>query len=315
MIAKKILVVDDERIVAEDIMECLRGIGCEVCGTAKSGVEAIEKAELHRPDLVLMDIVLQGQMDGVEAATVIREEWGIPAVFLSAYSDPGVLDRAKKIGPLGYVVKPFDEAGLRTTVEVALHRLSMDAMVKESGDWFATTLESIGDGVVATDVEGRVSFVNRAAERLTGHSAGELTGEMVEAAVELFDEQNYSRFEGVVAEALDSGKAVELKSAVLVGASGKNVPVDVSASPIRDSDGDLVGAVLVLRDATEKRQTEAEAKMQREKLESLVNARTGEILRANKRLLGEVEERKRAEMALNYRMGMQKLVSSVMSRF
>ena len=104
---RRILVVDDEAIVAHDISECLSHLGCEIVGTALSGPDAIEKAGRFRPDLIMMDIVLQGPMDGVEAATHIREHYDIPCVFLSAYSDPAVLARAKIASPAGYLVKPF----------------------------------------------------------------------------------------------------------------------------------------------------------------------------------------------------------------
>ena len=96
---KRLLVVDDERIVAEDISECLEAMGCEVLGIAITGEQAITLAGAHRPDLVLMDICLQGHVDGVEAALAIRDRWQIPVVFLTAYSDPGVLQRAKQAGP------------------------------------------------------------------------------------------------------------------------------------------------------------------------------------------------------------------------
>ena len=116
---KRLLVVDDERIVAEDISECLAAMGCEVLGIAITGEQAIAMTASHQPDLVLMDICLQGHIDGLEAALAMRERWQIPVVFLTAYSDPGVLQRAKQAGPLGYIVKPFDEAGLRTTVALS----------------------------------------------------------------------------------------------------------------------------------------------------------------------------------------------------
>ncbi|CAN5209168.1 hypothetical protein BH23VER1_BH23VER1_10340 [soil metagenome] len=316
MISRRILVVDDERIVAEDIIECLTQMGCEVVGTAQSGAEALEIASVTRPDLILMDIVLQGEMDGVEAASVIREQLGIPCIFLTAYSDPGVLDRAKMIGPLGYIVKPFDEEGLRSSVEVALHRISMDGAVKESSEWFATTLMSIGDGVIATDARGMITFMNPGATTVLGCREQDAVGRYVEEVAPMIDEGNGCRVTNTALSALQTGERVHLpRLAGIYRRSADILPVDHSASPIRDSQGQLVGAILIFRDATERRRAEDASRRENERLEVLVEERTTEILSANKRLVAEIEERKRVEQELNYRVGMQALLGGVMHRF
>jgi len=118
----RILIVEDEHIVAMGIKRMLKGLGYTVTGVASSGGDAIGKAESTFPDLVLMDIMLKGDMDGVEAAKEIKHLFGIPVVYLTAYSDSDILERAKKTGPLGYIVKPFDEKDLRSNIEIALHR-------------------------------------------------------------------------------------------------------------------------------------------------------------------------------------------------
>ncbi len=316
MISRRILVVDDERIVAEDIMECLTQMGCEVVGTAQSAMDAIALAEKTRPDLVLMDIVLQGDMDGVDAATAIREKHGIPCIFLSAYSDAGVLDRAKRIAPLGYIVKPFDEEGLRSSVEVALHRISMDGAVQESSEWFATTLMAIGDGVIATDEKGTVTFMNEVATSLLGCREQDAVGRFIEEVAPMLDESSGGRIANTAVTALHSGDRVRLPvNAGIYRRSAKNLPVDQSAAPIRNGTGKLVGAVLVFRDATDRRRAEEQSRLENERLEELVDERTTEILASNKRLVTEIEERKRVEDALNYRMGMQTLLGGVMHRF
>ena len=140
---RRILVVDDEAIVAHDIAECLTHMGCEVVGTALSGPDAIAKAGSLRPDLIMMDIVLQGPMDGVEAATVIRQRHDVPCVFLTAYSDGAVLARAKAAAPAGYMVKPFEEAGLRSTVEIALYKVDLERALRESREWFLLVLDAL----------------------------------------------------------------------------------------------------------------------------------------------------------------------------
>jgi len=118
----RILIVEDEHIVAMGIKRMLKGLGYTVTGVASSGEDAISKAESTFPDLVLMDIMLKGELDGVEAAKEIKERFDVPIVYLTAYSDSNILERVKKTGPFGYIVKPFDEKDLHSNIEIALHR-------------------------------------------------------------------------------------------------------------------------------------------------------------------------------------------------
>jgi len=118
----RILVVEDEHIVAMGIKKMLKNLGYTVTGVASSGEDAISKAESTFPDVVLMDIMLKGDMDGVEAAREIRGRFDVPVVYLTAYSDNKILERAKSTEPFGYIIKPFDEKDLYSSIEVALHR-------------------------------------------------------------------------------------------------------------------------------------------------------------------------------------------------
>src|SRR5579863_7317599 len=174
--APRILVVEDENVVALDIQRDLISFGYVVPATAASGEEAIEKAAALRPDLVLMDIRLRGAIDGIEAAEEIRTRFDIPAIYLTAYADPATLSRARLTGALGYLIKPFGERELHAAVEVALYRHQLEQRVKESERWLAATLRSIADGVIATDARGCIRFMNPVAERLTGWTAAQAAG-------------------------------------------------------------------------------------------------------------------------------------------
>ncbi|MFT4547093.1 MAG: signal transduction histidine kinase, partial [Verrucomicrobiales bacterium] len=123
---RKVLVVEDERIVAEDLRELLEELGHEVVGLASDGEKAIALAHKHLPDVVCMDIVIRGDMDGIETAGRIQEELGISSIFMSAYSDRTIVDRAKETRPAGYLVKPYDSTMLRCTLEVAFSRIDVD---------------------------------------------------------------------------------------------------------------------------------------------------------------------------------------------
>ncbi len=122
----RILVVEDEAIVAKDVQSRLEGLGYAVIGIAASGEQAVSKAMETQPDLVLMDIRLKGQMDGVEAAGQIRDRFNIPVVYVTAYADDDTLRRAKITQPFGYILKPFETRELHTTIEMALYKHQLE---------------------------------------------------------------------------------------------------------------------------------------------------------------------------------------------
>ena len=128
MCKKKILIVEDESIIAEDISDSLISLGYRITGMVYSGEEAIEAAAKCRPDLVLMDVNLQGEIDGITAAAEIRARFQIPVVYLTAYADENTLRRVNATKPFGYIVKPFEEKNLHTTIQLALHRHEYDSL-------------------------------------------------------------------------------------------------------------------------------------------------------------------------------------------
>ena len=143
----KILIVEDESIVAKDIQMCLRKLGYNVVAICSSGEEAILAVTEHVPDLVLMDIMLKGEIGGIEAADQINSKFNIPIIFLTAYADESTLNRAKVTEPHGYIIKPFKEIDLRTTVEVALYKHKKETEVRKERDF----LYSIVDNKESTD--------------------------------------------------------------------------------------------------------------------------------------------------------------------
>ncbi len=296
---RRLLIVDDESIVANDIAECLTHMGCDVVGHALSGADAIAKAGAYRPDLIMMDITLQGPMDGVEAATIIRERYDIPCIFLTAYSDSVVLSRAKKAAPAGYMVKPFEEAGLRSAVEIALYKVDLERDLSQQRELLATTLHSISDAVVATDEQGIIRLINPVAESMTGWTAAEAIGTSVDKVVVLYDENEQSHVANLVQRVLRERGAVSIdRGRIIWHRSGSLRPVTETACPIFNNRGELTGAVLTVRDATERRAAERASDEEQQRLEELVLARTVEIRQTNEQLTAEVEERRRAQNAV-----------------
>jgi CheY-like chemotaxis protein len=128
----KILVVEDEVIIAKDIQMSLQQFGYSVPSTVVSGEQAIRKAEGEKPDLIIMDIVLQGEMDGIETASIIRSRFDIPIIYLTSYSDKNTQERAKATKPYGYILKPFEETLVDTTIKMALSNHKMEKRLRES---------------------------------------------------------------------------------------------------------------------------------------------------------------------------------------
>lgn len=138
----KILVVEDESIVAKDIQNSLKKMGYQVPTTVSSAEKAIEEIEENRPDLILMDIMLKGQMSGIEAANLIKERFGVPLIFLTAYADDNTLSKAKITEPYGYIIKPFKEKELQTTIEMALYKHEKDEVIKKERELYHSIIEN-----------------------------------------------------------------------------------------------------------------------------------------------------------------------------
>jgi PAS domain S-box-containing protein len=268
----KILVVEDESIVAMDIKHRAEGLGYSVTGITPSGEGAIEKAAETIPDLVLMDIVLKGDMDGVEAAQRIRDNLDIPVVYLTAYSDEKTLKRAKITEPFGYIIKPFEDRELHSAVEVALYKHKMESKLKESEKWLSTTLESIGDAVIATDENGYIKFMNPVAMQITGYGEEEAMGKHLNEVFNIIKEGSGVPIQDTLTNVIEKNQIIELNEpTILITKDGKKVPIDDSRSPIRDKAGNVIGVALVFRDITERRKAE------REKEELLKEKARGEL--------------------------------------
>jgi two-component system, cell cycle sensor histidine kinase and response regulator CckA len=248
-----ILVVEDERVVARDIEESLLRMGYDVVGTAASAAECLERAESQRPDLVLMDIRIEGALDGIETARILRTRYDVPVIFLTAFADEHTVARARETEAHGYILKPFRAGELRSAVEIALFKHEMEMKQKVREQWFSTTLRAIGDAVMAVDGEGRVKFANPVAERLLGSSSDELLGRTLLDVFHPIDERTREPIQLPSPQEVADGKSTPLlEGAALVSPSGEH-PIEDSLSPIIDDTGKLLGAVMVFRDVSEAR--------------------------------------------------------------
>ncbi len=265
---KSILVVEDERIVARDLQFTLEAQGYLVTGVAASSDEAIASASQRCPDLVLMDVHIKGNLDGIETARLLRDRFRVPVVYLTAYADAETVDRAKTTHPYGYLIKPFNERELRSAIEIAIYKHEMDSRMFEQERWFATTLRSIGDAVVATDPGGRIVFMNAAAELMTGSSEGGCKGRPATEVLRLTEAATGAGVADPIRAATERREVVHVQNDVLLHGLERTWTVEASASPIVGDRGEALGAVLVFRDVGERRRLQQQIELT-EKLASL----------------------------------------------
>lgn len=247
--AATIMIVEDEAIVAKDIETSLAGLGYSICAVAASGEEAIAAAGQFRPDLILMDIMLKGKVDGIETAGQITSRWDIPVIFLTAFSDDSTIGRAKGTNAAGYLLKPFEVRELRTTIEMALYKHAMERKLKQNREWLESILHCIADAVLTTNKDGLIEFANPAAERLTGRTSKEMIARRLGEVVCLKGQH------GIIPDATNheliiqhGGLLSDETGVVLMRNDGQQIEVEYSAVPLKCYDEKVVGIVFALRD-------------------------------------------------------------------
>lgn len=268
----KILLVENENIVARDIENMLIGLGYDVFPVPSSGKEAVEMAEKLHPDLVLMDIRLQGEIDGVEAASLIYREFNIPIVYLTAYADEITMERAKLTESFGYILKPFEERELQTSIEIALYKYKMEMQLKERERWLFTVLKSIGDAVITTDEKGTITFMNPLAEKLTGWQQKEALNKPLNEIFKTKNENSGKKFQISVKKIIEK-KNHNLPSEIILAAKkGKKTPIDCRVAPISDGRENESGVVLSFTDISHRKNREEELKLSWKKLKDAMEA-------------------------------------------
>lgn len=250
----KLLIVEDERIVAKDIQSTLQNLGYEILAMVSSGEEAVSRAAEMRPDLVLMDIMLKGQMDGIQAAQVIQDRFSIPVIYLTAYADSSTLQRAKITTPFGYILKPFEERELHTTIEMALYRHQMDRKFRESEDRFRTLTETATDGIIVLDEESSMLYVNPAVEKIFGYASAEMLGASLTTLMP--DNIRQTHLERMARYIETGEQPLNWESIEFSGLhkSGREIPLELSFSEFtKDGKRYFTG---VARDITQRKESE-----------------------------------------------------------
>jgi len=264
MTRARILIVEDETIVAMDIRAQITSMGYEAVGTASTGENAVALAGKLRPDLVLMDINLAGAMDGVAAAQIIRTDLALPVVFLTAFSSDAVLARAKLTDPYGYILKPFSEPELRTVIEMALYRSQADARLRESEQHFRAIFDAEPECVKVVSPQGAITLMNAA-----GLAMLELDSLEQATSIRLLDYLAPAYREPFMAlhQKVIAGGSGLLEFEV-TGMRGTHRWLETHAAPLRDASGQVSGMLGVTRDITERKQ----ARQQRRVSDQILSA-------------------------------------------
>lgn len=242
----KILVVEDEIIVAVNLGQKLKKLGYDLVGITSSGEEAIQKAEENHPDLVLMDINIEGNLDGIQTAELLRNRFQTPVIYLTAYADENTLNRAKRTQPLGYIVKPFESDQLRSSIEVALYKNELEHRNRKNEESLKSTLNHLESGIITTDENGLILFSNPVAERIAGLSYPECIGQPLTRSLKL-EEADSSPYLIPVTEVLSSNRNVEIGGLFAVDGLGHKTNLSFSISPILNTEGKSTGTITVLR--------------------------------------------------------------------
>jgi len=301
---KRVLVVEDESIVAKSIQSSLKSLGYTVPAVVSSGEEAVHKAEETRPDLVLMDIVLKGRMDGIKAAREIYNRLNIPIVYLTAYSDDKTIERAKLTEPFGYVLKPFEIREIRSAIEIALHKHRVQNNLRQKESWLSTTLEKVSDGVLVVDNKGLIRYLNPRAEFILGYRREDAVGKSYGPIFRGLYERTNNRIKNLIEKILAGDEHFGTQNRIVLEAGqGSKNPIYLDIVPLRNEAGKNTGVAFLFQGIKEMEYSREKSerprlatfgyKKQGDTLISLLVATASDLVREGIREMLEPEENMR----------------------
>lgn len=271
MFASGILIAEYEYSIAQDLKVRLEALGYRVVDIAYSGEEAIEKTEKLRPNLVLMNIHLIGKVGRSQTRSHLCDDQDIPIVYMVDYGSQATIRSVGVTGPFGYIFRPFDEKQIFATVETALIRHQLERKLEQSSQWLNTVLTSIGDGVIATDEQGLIRFINPNAMEYTGLRHTEAIGRSLSDIFHMVKEDSHEPVDVLDFHRrrpkLASGTRVE---GLLLPESGLPLPIEAKITSIEDGKGRIYGMVLIFRDVTQQRDAVREIRRQANRAEALL---------------------------------------------
>ena len=289
----KLLIVEDEPIVAVDLQYEAEGLGYNVTGLAESADTALMSVEENRPDLVLMDVGIDGSMDGIQTARLLRHAYQVPVVFLTSHSDHVTLSRASRELPYGYLTKPVRSEELHATLHVAFHKAAVDAQERESNRFLSMSVDGMHEAIVLVSAECLVQFMNPAAEEMSACSLSQAQGRHLSEVFPLTD-----IYRQPIPLPVKRGTAVALEQfgwLLLIPGQDRAI-VDFNVRSVIAEDGSHGGHVLTLRNATQR--------MRQKLIEASISEDTsfdsspipmvqldghGRVMRINRKLLSQAD--------------------------
>ncbi|MCK5153202.1 MAG: response regulator [Spirochaetales bacterium] len=253
-IKNTILVVEDEVIIAENLILRLKSLGYNTLPYVSTGKNALEILSKSAPDLVLMDIRIKGEMDGIETAIEISDKYTTPIIYLTSLSDELTISRAKKTGAYGFIAKTTNLNNLYTTIEMAIHRNRMEAQVKEKEEILSVTLRSISDAVIGAQMDGTIISWNKGAYDIFGYELYEVVGKNLSILTP-------SSFPNEMPENLDRigrGQLIDHYDTLRKNKNGELLNVSIKISPIKDILKKITGVSIIANDISEKKKLEKE---------------------------------------------------------
>ncbi|MCX6290883.1 MAG: response regulator [Bacteroidetes bacterium] len=243
----KIMIVEDEIIVAKDIQHILKKLGYEAFDPYSNGKKALDSIEKLNPDLILLDINLKGSdLDGIQVAEQIHQNYEIPFIFLTAFSDKNTLERAKLTEPYGYIIKPFEEDDIRTAIEIAHYKYTKDLEIQNKGNRFATALDSLDVAVIITDANEKIIFMNRMAETLTGSLKQEVLGKDIGLAMKNCNQATRDAIKTLAHTVVGTVQKKENDSELAISNGVSEHKVSVNTFPILTVNNKINGCAFVL---------------------------------------------------------------------
>jgi PAS domain S-box-containing protein len=268
----KIMVVEDEAVIAIRLQERLTAMGYHVAGISYSGEEAMKQARRLRPDLILMDIMIPGKMDGVVVAKWVKAELDIPVIFLTAFSEDKIIERAKQAKPYGYIVKPFQDRELKASVEVALYKKETEKALKEREENFRTLAENANDGILIAVEEGEYVYANQRAAKITGYGVFELLKTTIQ---DIVHPDGFGKIEEMYRHIFAGKKFQRLFETTIVRKDGNKVPIEITSA--RSIWYGQPAAILIFRDITERVKAKNALQEAHHELELRVKERTKDL--------------------------------------
>jgi PAS domain S-box-containing protein len=259
----RILIVEDDRIIARHLEHLLQKLGYRITASVSNGADAISSAHTTPPDLILMDIVLEGELDGIQTAEQIRHLANLPIIFLTAFADEAILQRARVTDPFGYVLKPFDERNLHATIEMALQKHRLELRLRETQDRYIAVVEQASEGILLIDPENYLVIeANLACLHMIGKEKLEIIGQPVYQIFGVHFEHFKREFEHLLSQGQIDHGAQHVRRP-----DGTDCILDINLAVITYSRQRMICGMV--RDITERRRADEQTQRQMERLASL----------------------------------------------